>query len=243
MVDHECSILRTSYGDEIVVGFGSPRLADFPLRSTLRSPWLLHSRYGSWRVVDGADVVASDAEPLTDTVLQHARAVLLHQRVANIHFDHGTRHLRIGFVNGAAIEFMAADDTATNEPMWSLEAPGGLLIEATADEVTATKSDVEKPSSERAALHQLLRDVAGAMNLVLFEPPYAPDSAVDAILTASDGSVVLLELKRQSSRTILRIRTVGASSDAGVLASHDLPLGAATTAVVIEQIRQMLSAA
>ena len=158
----ECTLVRDSYAEQLVVGFGTPMPADWPLRETMRTPWLLYSRYGKWQITDGVRQVASDDEPLNDTALQRARAVLLHQHVSDVKFDAASSALALTMETGARLELLSGEDATDEDDAWNLEVPGGLVIEAWPNRLAVTRRDAgggTTTPSRTVVIHRLIRDV------------------------------------------------------------------------------------
>lgn len=130
LVGQECTVVRDSVAEQLVVGFATPAAADWPLRNTLRAPWLLYSRYGKWEVTDGVRIVANDDQPMGAEPLQQVRAVILRQHVSDVKVETPTNRLSLSFENGARLDLGAEVSAESDEDAWSLHAPGELLIEA-----------------------------------------------------------------------------------------------------------------
>ena len=132
-------------------------------------------------------------------------------------------------------------DSDIGEEAWSIEAPGNLLIEACADGLVVTRRGTEGQlrRSETAAIHGLLRDVATWMGLALFEPR----PGFDAILTAPNGTVLLMQVKSGSMPLGSAIRAVTVRRDASPPTSTEISLTDLTRDSMAAQIRQVLSAA
>lgn len=244
LLGQECTIVRDGYAEQLVVGFGTPVKGDWPLRETLRAPWLLYSRYGKWRVTDGVTQVASDEEPLTEVSLQRARAVLIHQHVTEVDFDAATNSLRLSFDNDALLQLLTDADSRRDEDAWNLETPAGLVIEAWPDTLTRRhrRRDTEK-RSEAAFFHHLLRDVATRMGLHLYEPPARDDVGFDAILSAPNGVVVLIQLKTVGARPGATLSAVAARPDATPQTPLVFPLADLTADDMAKHVRHVLFAA
>jgi hypothetical protein len=245
LLGQECSVVRYSYAEQLVVGFGAPFPGLWPLRETERAPWLLYSRYGTWRVSDGADRILTDAEPVGDLALQRVRAVLLHQRVVSVRLDGDSRTLELAFENGAQLRLACADDAQEGEPCWALEAPGGIMVEANRDHLTISRTDLvpAHSGSQAAVLHQLVREIAKTMGLVLFEPPPLADAGVDAILTAPNGMVMLMQFKLRTEPRRVAIRAFSFEDDTTPMTSREISVAELTHESMVEEVRRLLTAA
>lgn len=246
IVGQECTLVQDSYAEQFVVGFGSPTRAEWPLRETMRAPWLVRSRYGKWRVTDGVRSVATDEESLDDAALQRTRAVLLHQHVANVKFDIASPSVDLTLENGAQLAFFGDEASSEHEDAWTLQAPGGLVIEAWPGRLVVTRTEVDSDRAKLSALalvHKLIRDVAKQIGLVLFEPPEGADPGFDAVLAAPNGTVLLVQVKSTGKPSELGIRAVTVRKDASPPTSTDISLADLTADVMTEHVRRLLSAA
>lgn len=246
LAGQECSFVRESYGEQLVVGFGRMFVGEWPLRITPQAAWVLHSRYGTWQLVDGANVVASDEQPLDDRSLHRVRSLLLYQHVSAVDVDSLSRGIELVFENGAALRLERSDEALHDESIWAVVSPGGLVIEGTPNQIAVSKfdDDAARTASEAAWMHNLVREVAQIAGLAIFEPPTTwSDSKIDAILTAPDGTVLLVEFKFHVDPRQLGIRTVSARDETTPVMVNEIPLGDVTPASVAEQVRQLLQAA
>lgn len=246
LAGQECTVVRDSYAEQLVIGFGSPSRADWPLRSTSRAPWLVYSRYGGWLVGDGDRKIASDEKTLNDRVLQRIRAVLLHQHVQQVDFDSDAKSLAISLENGAEVRFGPSEGVDETEELWALEAPSALLIEARLGGVSVKRHAREHDEtglSKAAALHRLVRHVAELTGLALLEPPPSAGQALDAILAAPDGKLLLVQFKLQAEPPRVDIRTIVVGDEAREVGSTELPLPELTPATMAARVRRILSAA
>jgi hypothetical protein len=243
LVGQECTFVRDSVGGQLVIGFGTPALADWPLRATLRAPWLLYSRYGAWDVADGVHDVADHAETLTEDVLQQVRAVLLGQRVSAVEFDASCGPLSLTFGNGASVRLQQSGDLEPDEEAWSLHAPRSL-IEWRAGDVHVVPRRVEQlvaKQSEVAAIHELLRGVADRIGLYLLEPKPTAAAGFDAVLSAPDGTVLLVQVKSRSDGRGLAISAVTIRKDTTPPTVTELSATGVTVDELTAEVQRMVN--
>jgi hypothetical protein len=242
----ECTLVRASYADELVVGFGTLRLADWPLRKTQKTPWMLYSRYGTWYVTDGSDRIATDHAPLTEGVLQKIRAVLVNQRVLDVAVDHRRRSVLARFENGAGLSLSEATDSRNDEPAWSLDTPAHLRIDAIGSQPTIARLDSDQGRTAEIGstlLHSYLRNVAQTLDLEIFEPPGVRESGIDAILAAPNGTILLVELKLRREPKELSIQIISTSSAQQIRELTVLPAAEITEAQLAGVLRRIVEAA
>lgn len=244
LVGQDCSVVRDSIGEQLVIGFGGPTVARWPLRETLRSPWLMYSRYGSWEVTDGVGTVASDVAPLDSEALQRVRAVMLHQQVSSVEIDGPSARLLLEFWNGAGLKLQRHDDAEPEDEAWSLQAPG-LVIEGRPGRVAIAKlaeREGNGPTGTNATAHELLRAAATLTGFRVFEPPASRNPGFDAVLTAPDGTVLLVQVKFGPEHG-LAMYTVTVGRDLPSPTAREIPLKGLTVGAIAAQLLDAVTAA
>jgi len=222
----ECSLVRRSYAEQLVVGFGPTSLSAWPLRKTYKAAWTLYSSYGTWRVTDGAWDVAQESDELDPSTLQRVRALLLHQHVETVHRGREQRELTINFQSGASLTVRQSADAHSSDAAWSLESPTGLLLSADSNDLTVSRVDEPSTSESRLSpteIHSFLREIATEHELALFEAPGLHHAGIDAVLTTRDDRVILVQVKTRLGEDTVVVTSF--SSAPGGQTSHvvDLP--------------------
>jgi hypothetical protein len=235
-----CSVVRASYGDQLVVGFGDPYRADWPLRKTLKAPWLLYTSTGAWTVSDGPVLVASDAGGAADDAVARIATVLVGQVVDAARVRPSDRALTVRFLNGAALDVAPGPDAAAEDTVWEIEVPGSRVVTATGTDVEVR--DVEPSAGRRpsvaATVHASLRALADELGLALFEPSPMAEPAVDAVLVTPSGTVLLVQVQRHGDAARMTLSAVGSPSAGNVA---DVDVGA--TSELTQAVRRLVGAA
>lgn len=196
LLNQVCSVVRPSTGGQLVLGFGTPSLAEWPLRRTFNATWLLYSRYGSWRVLAEADLIASDDDPGVAREFEDLRPLLLGRRVEQVVVKATARSLTLELGAGLTVSMGPGSETRGGESAWDLVSESGT-VEAVERGLVVSRPE-QRDVGEAALVHRYLRSVAGQVGLHLFEPSPRDlqQTESDAVLVTPAGLIVLVEFRR-----------------------------------------------
>jgi hypothetical protein len=134
-----CSLVRSAYGDELVLGFGKTRPSLPPLQDE-EAEWMLYSRATPWILESsmGALLNSYRMRRLTKKNLTLIEETILHEEISGAHIRNRALGLTISFTNGADFLFLPpAPSVQGFNPeydAWQLVTPDTRIITAGADE-------------------------------------------------------------------------------------------------------------
>ena len=80
------------------------------------------------------------------------------------------------------------------------------------------------------------------MNLALYEPPPTGDAGFDVMLSAPNGTLVIVQAKSTPGSPSVDIRAVMMGRDARAPTSTDISLSDSTPEAIVEQVRRIFAA-
>lgn len=215
----ECSLVESSYGRELVLGFGPTRPSRPPLKR-LRSEWMLFMRDVPWALEDAKGAVATDRSPLTERVMGRIKNSLLHDRVRDVEIRNEALGLTMQFMR-SEILLIPKRLNGKSDPIWELTTPNNRVLQAIPRiglrlgslsarpleqrEVykKVAKSDREKdslasPARARVDLWKLLIRATKQLSWELHAPVGLSKSGLDALVLSPNGDVLGIQLKARS---------------------------------------------
>lgn len=155
------SLVRSSYGDELVLGFGETRPSAPPLEDR-EADWMLYSRATPWVLESPMGVV------LNSYRIRHLRKhlevveeTILGVEVSSTQFRNRALGLTIGFTNGASFLFLPPEPALGQfEPVhdaWQLVMPDQRIVTSDWDEqlIFVSSSDPVPPITDAVELLNL----------------------------------------------------------------------------------------
>lgn len=210
----------------------------------MTAPWLLYSRYGTWRMSEGGDR-HNLVERLDEASLQRIRAVMINQRVAQVELDEATNALALTFSNAVGLTLSPELDASSDEDAWNLKIPGGLLVEAWSDRLSLRReaSQTLVDNGNAAAIHDVLRRAADEVGLTLHEPPMTDKAHFDAIFHAPDGTALLMQIKATGAARGFGLRNIVVRPDATSPKITNTSVAELTADLMAHHVRRLLAAA
>jgi hypothetical protein len=157
-----CTLVRSAYGDELVLGFGNLRPSHPPLEDQ-EADWMLYSRATPWVLESSMGVVLNSyrIKQLNNKNLDIIRETILNVRVISSQVRNRALGLTIGFENGANFLFLPPElglgEFDPVQDAWHLVVPDGRIIASNEDEELAftSSSDPVPPITDATELLQL----------------------------------------------------------------------------------------
>jgi hypothetical protein len=133
-----CSLVRSAYGDELVLGFGKTRPSLPPLEGE-QADWMLYSRATPWALESSMGVVLNSYgfRRLNKRKLEAIRRTILGAKVRGTQLRNRALGLTITFANGANFLFLPPEPSRGFDPeydAWQLALPDRRIVTANRDE-------------------------------------------------------------------------------------------------------------
>jgi hypothetical protein len=220
LTDEKVSLVATSYGNELVLGFGPTRLADRPLRETRVADWMLYTRTTPWVLDTPRGTVARDGRRLSSTTLRRISDTVLDANVRNAEIRNSAQALTLHFSNEAEFSLMpfAADVRRRHSDVdaWQLHTPDSRVLRASADgqlqlldsneelpepeheeelvaaETAADRAEVRVIDVHKVDFWRVLRAAVLRLGYQLYEPSLRQATGVDAIVVNPRGQMVAI---------------------------------------------------
>jgi hypothetical protein len=157
-----CTLVRSAYGDELVLGFGNLRPSHPPLEDQ-EADWMLYSRATPWVLESSMGVVLSSyrIKQLNDKNLDIIRDTIIDVSVTSTQFRNRALGLTIGFENGANFLFLPPEPTLGEfdpvQDAWQLVMPDQRIVTSNEDEQLTfiSSSDLVPPITDPNELLEL----------------------------------------------------------------------------------------
>ena len=132
-----CSVVASSYGNELVLGFGATHRPRPPLRETPRADWMLYSRATPWVLETAEGVVATERRRLGQRALEDIQDTILGTEILEGHIRNAALALTLQFSNAAFSLLPPAlrrQQSPASTEVWELAAPDSQVLIAYADQ-------------------------------------------------------------------------------------------------------------
>jgi hypothetical protein len=132
-----CSVVTSSYGNELVLGFGATHRPRPPLRETPRADWMLYSRATPWVLETAEGVVATERRRLGHRALEDIQDTILGTEILEGHIRNAALGLTLQFSNAAFSLLPPAlrrQQSPASAEVWELAAPDSQVLIAYADQ-------------------------------------------------------------------------------------------------------------
>lgn len=215
----ECSLVESSYGRELVLGFGPTRPSRPPLKR-LRSEWMLFMRDVPWALEDARGAVATDRSPLTERVMGRIKKSLLQDRVRDVEIRNEALGLTMQLMH-SEILLIPKRLNGKTDPIWELATPNDRVLQAIPRIGLRLRSSSARPPEGPPMFHnqpalrretdplvpvkgagvdlwQLLIRATKQLSCELHAPVGLSKSGLDALVLFPNGKVLGIQMKSRS---------------------------------------------